>query len=95
VIRAGRPDCNVTPFAARYGLWASVVRKPLKGAYGAQPFGTSESVDAHVALKSYTIRAARELFPEERSGRSAKKCVLTMVGGRIACRAAGPAVTVQ
>jgi predicted amidohydrolase YtcJ len=32
VIWAGGSDYSVTPFAARYGLWASVVRKPLKGA---------------------------------------------------------------
>jgi len=68
VMWAGGSDYNVTPFAARYGLWASVVRKPLKGAYGTQPFGTSESVDVHVALKSYTIWAARQLFLEERIG---------------------------
>ena len=68
VIWAGGSDYSVTPFAARYGLWASVVRKPLKGAYGAQPFGIAESVDVHVALKSYTIWAARQLFLEERIG---------------------------
>ena len=45
-----------------------MVRKPLKGRYGAQPFGTAESVDVHVALKSYTIWAARQLFLEERIG---------------------------
>ena len=48
--------------------FASVVRKPLKGAYGAQPFGSEESVDVHAALKSYTIWAARQLFLEERIG---------------------------
>jgi predicted amidohydrolase YtcJ len=68
MIWGGGSDYNVTPFAARYGLWASVLRKPLVGAYGAQPFGMSESVNAHVALKSYTIWAARQLFLEDRIG---------------------------
>ncbi len=68
MIWAGGSDYNVTPFAARYGLWASVVRKPLRGAYGAQPFGTAESVSVHAALRSYTIWAARQLFLEDRIG---------------------------
>jgi hypothetical protein len=68
IIWGGGSDYSVTPFAARYGLWASVVRKPLKAAYGAQPFGTAESVDVHTALRSYTIWAARQLFLEERIG---------------------------
>lgn len=68
MIWGGGSDYNVTPFAARYGLWASVVRQPLKGAYGAQPFGMAESVDVHSALKSYTIWAARQLFLEKRAG---------------------------
>lgn len=65
---AGGSDYGVTPFAARYGLWSSVVRKPLKEAYGAQPFGMAESVDVHTALRSYTIWAARQLFLEDRIG---------------------------
>jgi len=68
MIWAGGSDYSVTPFPARYGLWASVVRKPLRSAYGAQPFGTAESVDVHAALRSYTIWAARQLFLEERIG---------------------------
>src|SRR6266852_2748914 len=58
----------VTPFAARYGLWSSVVRKTLNGVYGSQPFGTAESVDIHTALKSYTTWAAHQLFLEDRIG---------------------------
>jgi predicted amidohydrolase YtcJ len=65
---AGGSDYPVTPFAPRYGLWASVERKPLNAVYGKQPFGTSESVDIHVALKSYTIWAAHQLFLEKRIG---------------------------
>ena len=68
IIWAGGSDYFVTPFPARYGLWASVARKTLKGVYGEQPFGTSESVDIHTALKSYTIWAARQLFLEDRIG---------------------------
>jgi predicted amidohydrolase YtcJ len=68
IIWAGGSDYPVTPFAARYGLWSSVVRKTLNGVYGSQPFGTAESVDIHTALKSYTIWAAHQLFLEDRIG---------------------------
>jgi predicted amidohydrolase YtcJ len=68
VIWAGGSDYFVTPYPARYGLWASMVRKTLNGVYGSQPFGTAESVDVHTALKSYTIWAAHQLFLEQRIG---------------------------
>jgi predicted amidohydrolase YtcJ len=64
----GGSDYFVTPFPARYGLWASVERKALKGTWGAQPFGTAESVDIHAALRSYTIWAAHQMFLESRVG---------------------------
>src|SRR5258708_29337163 len=68
IIWAGGSDYPVTPFAARYGLWSSVVRQTLNGVYGSQPFGTSESADIHTSLKAYTIRAAHQLFLEDRTG---------------------------
>ena len=68
VIWAGGSDYNVTPYAARYGLWASVVRETQTGAYGKTPFGMGESVDIHTALKSYTIWAARQMFLEKQVG---------------------------
>jgi len=68
ILWAGGSDYSVTPFPARYGLWASVVRKTVNGAYGLQPFGTAESVDIQTALKSYTIWAAHQLFLEDRIG---------------------------
>ncbi len=58
----------MTPFAARYGLWASVARKALNGTYGATPFGTAESIDIRTALRSYTIWAAHQMFLEDRIG---------------------------
>jgi predicted amidohydrolase YtcJ len=64
---AGYPEAQA-PFAARYGLWASVERETLKGTYGAHPFGTAESVDIHAALRSYTVWGARQLFLEDRIG---------------------------
>ena len=64
----GGSDYNVTPYAARYGLWASVARETLSATYGKTPFGTAESVDIHTALKSYTIWAARQLFLEDEVG---------------------------
>ena len=65
---AGGSDYPVTPFAARYGLWASVARETLNGTYGATPFGTAESVDIRTALRSYTRWAARSMFLEDRVG---------------------------
>src|SRR5712691_1121047 len=65
---AGGSDYGVTPFPARYGLWASVARKALNGTYGTTPFGTAESVDVRTALRSYTIWAAHQIFLEDRIG---------------------------
>jgi predicted amidohydrolase YtcJ len=65
---SGGSDYPVTPFPARYGLWASIARETLNGTYGAKPFGTTESVDVRTALKSYTSWAARSLFLEDRIG---------------------------
>ena len=64
----GGSDFPVTPLAARYGLWASVVRQTLDGVYGSHPFGTSQSIDIHTALRSYTIWSAYQLFMEKRIG---------------------------
>jgi len=65
ILYAAGSDFFVTPFPARYGLWSSVVRKTQTGT---QPFGTSEAIDIHAALKSYTIWAAHQLFLEDRVG---------------------------
>lgn len=54
-------DYFVTPLPARYGIWASVARQTAKGIYGANPFGMAEAVDIHVALRSYTAWAARQM----------------------------------
>jgi hypothetical protein len=64
----GGSDYNVTPYAARYGLWASVARETQAAAYGKTPFGMAESVDVHIALKSYTIWAAHQMFLDDRVG---------------------------
>ncbi len=68
IIFAGGSDFPVTPFPPRFGLWASVAREPLKGTFGSHPFGTAESVDVHVALRSYTAWAARQIFLEKETG---------------------------
>jgi predicted amidohydrolase YtcJ len=65
---ASGSDTLVTPFPARYGIWASVARRPLQGFYGMEPFGTSESIDVRHALRSYTIWAARQMFLEDHIG---------------------------
>jgi predicted amidohydrolase YtcJ len=65
---ASGSDFNVTPFPARYGLWASVAREPLLGVYGKDAFGTAESVDIHAALRSQTRWAAQQMFLEKKIG---------------------------
>lgn len=65
---ASGSDFSVTPFPARYGLWASVAREPLLGVYGKDAFGTAESVDIHVALRSQTRWAAQQMFLEKKIG---------------------------
>lgn len=68
IIWGGGSDFGVTPFAARYGLWASIARKTLLGVYGSIPYGMDESVDIHTALRSYTIWNAHQLFMEDKIG---------------------------
>jgi predicted amidohydrolase YtcJ len=65
---AGGSDYGVTPFPARYGLWASVARRTLNATYGPTPFGVKQSIDIKTALRSYTIWAAHQLFLDDRIG---------------------------
>jgi predicted amidohydrolase YtcJ len=65
---ASGSDYSVTPFPARYGLWASVARQTLHGTFGSTPFGVKESIDVRTALRSYTAWAARQMFLEDRIG---------------------------
>ncbi len=65
---AGGSDFGVTPFPARYGLWASVAREALLGVHGSHPFGTEESIDVRQALRSFTIWSARQMFLEDEIG---------------------------
>jgi predicted amidohydrolase YtcJ len=68
VIWGGGSDTAVTPFPARYGLWASVARQTANGKWGDAPFGTAEAVDIHKALKSYTAWAAPLVGAAGRTG---------------------------
>jgi predicted amidohydrolase YtcJ len=65
---AASSDYNVSPFAPRYGLWASVARQTLFGTHGDHPWGTTESISVQDALKSYTSWAARQVFLEDKIG---------------------------
>ncbi len=65
---AGGSDYPVTPLAARYGLWSAVARTTARGTFGAQPFGTAESVEVKTALRAYTIWAAHQLFIDNEAG---------------------------
>jgi hypothetical protein len=68
MIWASGSDFFVTPFPARYGVWASVARQPLLGVYGAGAYGTKESVDVMTALASYTRWGAHQMFMEDKIG---------------------------
>ena len=65
---ANGSDFYVTPFPARYGLWAAVSRETLLGTWGPTPFGTAESVDVKTALRAVTIWAARQMFLDQKIG---------------------------
>lgn len=64
----GGSDFAVTPFQARYGIWASIARTPLHGVYAEDPFGRDEAVDVKTALRSYTIWNAYMMFMEDKIG---------------------------
>jgi len=68
ILWSGGSDYFVTPVAARYGLWASIVRETAKGTYGLHPFGMAEAVDIHTALRSYTAWGSRQMFLENKIG---------------------------
>ena len=68
ILWANGSDFTVTPFAARYGIWAAIAREPLLGVYGGDPFGRKESVDAKTALRAVTLWAARQMFLETKVG---------------------------
>ena len=68
ILWANGSDYDVTPFQARYGIWAAVARQTLLGTGGADPFGRAESVDVHAALKAVTVWAAHQMFLEKKIG---------------------------
>jgi predicted amidohydrolase YtcJ len=65
---AGGSDYPVTPFPARFGIWASKARQTLLGVYGDNPYGTAESVDVRTALRAFTLWAAHQMFLEDKIG---------------------------
>jgi predicted amidohydrolase YtcJ len=68
ILWANGSDYSVTPFPARYGIWAAVARQPALNIYGGDPFGRDEVVDVRTALRSVTIWAARQMFLETKIG---------------------------
>ena len=68
IVWAAGSDFSVTPFPARYGVWASVARQPLLGVYGDAPYGVEQSVDVETALRSYTTWVAHQMFLEDEVG---------------------------
>lgn len=67
IIWANGSDTNVTPYPARYGIWAAVARQTLLEQYG-DAFGRAEAIDVRTALKAVTIWAARQMFMEKKIG---------------------------
>jgi predicted amidohydrolase YtcJ len=65
---ASGSDYFVTPFPARYGIWASLAREPLLGVHGGDPFGREEAASRSAALRSFTIWAAHQIFMEDITG---------------------------
>ena len=68
IIWANGSDYSVTPFAARYGIWAAIARQPALGTYDNDPFGREEAVDVKTALKAVTLWAAHQLFLDDKIG---------------------------
>ena len=68
ILWANGSDYSVTPFPARYGIWAAVTRQPALNIYGGDPFGREEAVDVRTALRAVTIWAARQMFLETKIG---------------------------
>jgi predicted amidohydrolase YtcJ len=68
ILWANGSDYSVTPFPARYGIWAAITRQPALNIYAGDPFGRDESVDVRTALRAVTIWAARQMFLETKIG---------------------------
>lgn len=68
IIWANGSDYSVTPFPARYGIWASVARTTALGRYPGDPFGRDEAVDVRTALKAATIWTAHQMFLDQKVG---------------------------
>ncbi len=93
IVFGGGSDYFVTPFAARYGIWASVARETLKGVYGAHPFGTAEAVSrcAYCAAIVYGVGGAPAIFGwDRRIDRAGEKMRTSRFGIKICipCRRA-------
>jgi predicted amidohydrolase YtcJ len=65
---ANGSDYTVTPFPARYGIWAAVARETALGVYPDDPYGRDEAVDVRTALRAMTIWTARQMFLETKIG---------------------------
>jgi predicted amidohydrolase YtcJ len=68
ILWANGSDYSVTPFPARYGIWAAIARQPALGIHGVDPFGRDEAVDVRTALRAVTIWAAHQMFLETKVG---------------------------
>ncbi len=58
-------DWNTCYLNPLYGLYGAVTRKPRKGVYGEEPFGTDECITPLQALRTYTWNSAYCMFWED------------------------------
>lgn len=68
MIWANGSDFPVTPFPARYGVWAAVARTTMLDRYAGDPFGRDEAVDVRTALRAATIWTAHQMFLDTKVG---------------------------
>lgn len=89
---ANGSDFNVTPFPARYGIWAAVARQPLLGIHAGDPYGRDEAVDVRTALRAVTIWTAADVpRAEDRIDRAGEVRRSRGVGSRSLQRTHGSA----
>lgn len=61
-------DYSVDPMDPKYAIWSAMTRDTLMGSFGAHPFGISQRIGVHEALKAHTRSNAYLLFMEDKLG---------------------------
>lgn len=61
-------DFGVDPLDPKYSIWSAMTRDTLMGNYGPHPFGTTQCINVHDALRAMTRSNAYLLFMEDKIG---------------------------